>query len=53
MCVCLNRSALDNVWKVAEKRKVDILRLDKSAMETLSGKKPHQVFIIIVFVTAL
>ncbi len=49
----LNRSALDNIWKVAEKRKVDILRLDKSAMETLSGKKPHQVLIIIVLVTAL
>lgn len=53
-CIVHNyRSALDNIWKFAEQKKVDVLRLDKNALETLSGKKPHQVDVHIRSITAI
>ena len=42
-CEILCRSALSEVWRFAEKKKVEVLRVDKNTLESLSGKKPHQV----------
>ena len=42
--VALYRLVMDRVQRSVSSRSIDLIRLDKTSMERLSGNRPHQVW---------